>query len=284
MAVDSKTSLVFLLLSRSKYLRITEAWLFLRVKRNLGPEGLTLLVQSFCHLSRSAAAPGNQCVSVCTAFCFEDGRHPSFRGICDPFDGRLSLAALTSYFCSQEVYLAEMGGLWIWGSQVKQNIPLVLILGICLRPTCLWCLSARFEDCLQFFCEKTCSRVDVEEDCLLKWQLGLTWKKHHRLPDCLSYLSSFCLWCTDSCAMRNEYRWFTSIHSFPSLLLMIFFSFLLCDGPSDLKSPNVNRRSYFTPSWGDGGDLWLTKRGLVYLMGAVVAHNGGNQLMKEGVR
>lgn len=280
MAVDSKTSLVFLLLSRSKYLRITEAWLFLWVKRNLGPEGLTLLVQSFCHLSHSAAAPGNQSVSVCTAFCFEDGRHPSFHGICDPFDGRLSLAALTSYFCSQEVYLAEMGGLWIWSSQVKQNIPLALILGICLRPTSLWCLSARFEDCLRFFCEKTCSRSMWKKTAY--WSGNWDWLERSTTGFQIACLTSLLPVC--DAQMRNEYRWFTSIHSFPSLLLMIFFSFLLCDGPSDLKSPNVNRRSYVTPSWGDGGDLWLTKRGLVYLMGAVVAHNGGNQLMKEGVR
>lgn len=72
-----------------------------------GSWGLALLEPSLDHLLPSAAVLGHQTVSGCAASCSEDGRHPSFHGICDPFDGRLFLAG--SFALKKFTYLKERG-------------------------------------------------------------------------------------------------------------------------------------------------------------------------------
>ena len=142
-----------------------------------------------------------------------------------------------------------MGG--VYESEIPKinKIYLVLILGICLRPTCLWCHLVGFEDCLQFFCEKTCSQVDVEEKSV-SWSGNWDWHERNTTGFQIACLTSvLCVWYADICVTWSVYRWFAGIHSFPSLLPVISFSFMLRDSPSDLESSNVNRRSWVKRSW-----------------------------------
>lgn len=220
--------------------------------KTFGSWGLALLVPSLCHLSPSAAALGNQTVSGCAASCFEGGRHPSFHGVCDPFDGRLFLAgsfALKKF--TQLKWGGSRGGLWIWDSQGKQNIssPSSWHLPkarLSLVPhSRVWSLSSvlLWEDVQSGRCGR---RV-----CLLKWQLGLTWKENSKLPDCFPCHCSSCLtcrhWCNVKCVQMS------CIHPFLSLLLVISFSFMFHVSPSDLKPSDINRRSWVEASrawWG----------------------------------
>lgn len=134
--------------------------------KTFGSWGLALLVPSLCHWSSSAAALGNQTVSGCAALCSEGGRHPSFHGTWDPFDGRLFLAG--SFALKKFVYLKERGSRTVCESEIPKanKTHPALLLGICLRPACLWCHIAGFEACLLFSCEKTCSQVDVEGEAV----------------------------------------------------------------------------------------------------------------------
>lgn len=99
------------------------------------------------------------------------------------------------------------GCLWIWDFQAKQNtsspyswhLPKANLSLVPLSR--IWRLS----------CEEMQSGRCEREVCVLKWQLGLTWKEHNRLPDCLPYLCSLCLTRTDICVTWNVYRWLAFI-------------------------------------------------------------------------
>ena len=101
--------------------------------------------------------------------------------------------------------------------------------------------------------EKTCRRVDVEED-FVYWSGNWDWHERSTTGFQIACLTSVLPVCD---AAGNEYRWCTDIHSFQSLLLMISFSFMLCNSLLDLKSASVNRKSYMGSLWSLWGWRWL---------------------------
>lgn len=238
--------------------------------KTFGSWGLALLVPSLCHLSPSAAALGNQTVSGCAASCFEGGRHPSFHGVCDPFDGRLFLAG--SFALKKFTQLKWGGGA---GGVCESEIPKVnktypaLLLGICLRPGCLWCLVAGFEGCLLFSCEKTCSQVDVEGESVY-WSGNWDWHERRTASFQIAFLATALhVWCADIGVTWNVYRWVASI---PSYLCCLWFPSPLCfTSVHQIWSPLTSTGG---PGWkhpelgGVGGAFWWTGEGLFYLMSA----------------
>lgn len=186
--------------------------------------GLANLLPSLCHSSPSAAALGNQTASGCATSCSEGGRHPSFHGIFDPFHGRLFLAG--SFALKKFTYLKggeEWEGLWIWDSQGKQNIssPSSWHLpkaSLSLVPhSRIWSLSSvlLWEDVKTGRCGR--------RFCLLKWQLGLTWKENFKQASRLLSLPLFFV--SDVQILVQREMCAENLH--PSLPTSVAFGFLL---------------------------------------------------------
>lgn len=157
----------------------------------------------------------------------------------------------------------EWEGLCIWDSQGKQNIPSpsswhLPEARLSLVPRSrIWSLSSvlLWEDMQSGRCGR---RV-----CLLKWQLGLTWKENSKLPDCFPCLCSSCLMCRHCCNVKCVQT--ACIHPFPPLLLVVSFPFVFHVSPSDLKPSDINRNSGVEASraWWGWRCLLMDRKGSV---------------------